>query len=246
MGFDLKLIPRALSMDQTKAELVIEWFLDLEARLKQFLRTVPINWNHNAVLPLLSGIIVEAAGLVDSVFRKEFDLSQTKMARKNLNIKNFSDQYEQRFSLSSKKTLIYQYPPVLLNPFFGWTAPGNRFSYTMEWWDAYNKLKHEKIEHYTKSTLNNAVKSLSSLHQVLSVLPCFFRSLIAHDMVALKEYAIRDAIEAVDRGQENMPFLVQSELFATPYGKLQFPDDLSKISGAYFGCSKRLERFLGK
>jgi len=237
-------------MDQTEAELVIEWFLDLEARLKKFLRTVPINWNYNAVLPLLSGIIVEAAGLVDSVFRKEFDLSQTQTARKNLKITHFSAQYEQRFSLSCKRTLIYQYPPVLLNPFFGWTAPGNRSSSILEWWDAYNKLKHEKIEHYTKCTLDNAVKSLSALHQVLAVLPCFFRSLIAHDMVALKGYTIRHAIEEIERSQESMPFLVESELFATlfatPCGKLQFPDELGKISGAYFGGSKRLEQFLGK
>ena len=61
-------------MEQREAELVIEWFLDLEERLNKFLKTVPINWNYKAVLPLVSGIIVEAAGLVDSVFRKEFDL----------------------------------------------------------------------------------------------------------------------------------------------------------------------------
>ena len=233
-------------MDQTEAELVIEWFLDLETRLKKFLKTVPINWNYNAVLPLLSGIIVEAAGLVDSVFRKEFDLSQTRIARKNLKITHFSAQYEQRFSLSCKRTLIYQYPPILLNPFLGWTAPGNRSNFILELWKAYNKLKHEKIEYYTECTLDNAVKSLCALHQVLSVLPCFFRSLIAHDMVALQGYAIPYAIEAIERSQENMSFLVESELFATPYGKLQFPDDLSKISGAYFGGSKRLEQFLGK
>jgi len=62
-------------MDQTEANLVIEWFIDLEDRLKKFLRTVPINWNHRAILPLLSGIITEAGGLVDSILRKEYDLS---------------------------------------------------------------------------------------------------------------------------------------------------------------------------
>lgn len=232
-------------MEQYETELVIEWFLDLEGRLKNFLKTVPINWNYKAVLPLVSGIIVEAAGLVDSVFRKEFDLSKSQLARKKLNIKHFSSQYEQRFSLSLKNTLIYQYPPVLLNPFLGWNA-SNKILYTFEWWDAYNKLKHEKIEHYTKCTLDNAVNSLCALHQVLSVLPCFFRSLVAHDMVALKGYAIPYAIESIENNREVMPFLVESELFATPYGMLQFPDKLNKISGGYFGGSKRLTQFLGK
>lgn len=233
-------------MDQTESELVIEWFLDLEVRLKQFLRTVPINWNYNAVLPLVSGIIVEAAGLVDSIFRKEFDLQGSRIKRKDLRIMHFRDQYEQRFSLSSKNTMIYQHPPVLLVPFQGWALPSNEAGATLEWWDAYNKLKHERIEHYDKCTLSNAVLSLCALHQVLSVLPCFFKSLIAHDMIALGEYAIPYAIQYVEQGQKDMPFLSETELFATPYGKLRFPGELSKVSSATFGRSKRLERFLGR
>jgi len=233
-------------MNQTETELVIEWFLDLEARLKQYLKIVPINWNHNAVLPLLSGIIVEAAGLVDSVFRKEYDISQAKTKRKDLRITHFSTQYEQRYSLSNKTTLIYQYPPVLLNPFSGWMFNSHEASNSLDWWDAYNKLKHERIEHYSKSTLNNAVTALCALHQVLSVLPCFFRSLIAHDMIALQGYTIKYSIELIEQGQADMPYIVDSELFATPYGQTRFPADLNHISSAIYGGSKRLERFLGK
>ena len=94
-------------MNQTETNLVIEWFIDLEDQLKQFLRTVPINWNHNAVLPLLSGIITEAGGLVDSILRREFDLTDSKIRRHNLRINNFRDHYEKRFSLSSKKSIIF-------------------------------------------------------------------------------------------------------------------------------------------
>lgn len=233
-------------MNQTQAELVIEWFLDLEDHLKHYLRTIPINWNHGAVLPLLSGIIVEAAGLVDSVFRKEFDVSQSRTLRRNLRITHFSVQYEQRHSLSRKTTIIYQYPPVLLNPFRGWISQEEGGGVDLEWWEAYNKLKHERIEHYAKCTLSNAVMAVCALHQVLSVLPCFFKSLITHDMVALQGYPISYAIRLVEEGRVEVPFLVESQLFATPYGQLRFPDDLSKIRGAVYGGSKRLAQFLGK
>lgn len=232
-------------MNQTESELVIEWYLDLEARLKHYLKIVPITWNYKAVLPLLSGIIVEAAGLVDSVFRKEFDLSQSKTKRKDLRITHFSAQYEQRYSLSSKTTLIYQYPPILLNPFLGWTSE-QKSAFVFDWWDGYNKLKHERIEHYSKSTLQNAVAALCALHQVLSVLPCFFKSLIAHDMIALRGYAIPYAIQWVDQGRPDIPFLLDSELFATPYGQSRFPDDPNKISSEIYGGSKRLAQFLGR
>jgi hypothetical protein len=181
-------------MKQIEAELVIEWFIDLEARLKQFLRTVPINWNSNAMLPLLSGIIVEAGGLVDSILRREFDLSESRLKRKDLRITEFQKQYERRFSLSSNNTIIYQHPPILLYPFQSWSLPSNLDQSKLEWWDAYNKLKHERIEHYSKCTLSNAVLSLCALHQALSVLPCFFKVLIAHDMIRLREYAIPYAI----------------------------------------------------
>lgn len=233
-------------MNQTETNLVIEWFIDLEDRLKQFLRTVPINWNHNAVLPLLSGIITEAGGLVDSILRREFDLSDSKIKRHNLRINNFREHYEKRFSLSSKNSIIYQHPPVLLSPFRGWSLPSNIKEAELEWWNAYNKIKHERIEHYSKCTLSNAVLSLCALHQLFSVLPCFFRSLIAHDMIRLRGYAIPYAIECIEQGKEDMPFLFESVLFATPYGNIQFPDNLDNISGAIFGGSKRLEQFVGK
>jgi hypothetical protein len=233
-------------MKQIEAELVIEWFIDLEVRLKQFLRTVPINWNHNAVLPLLSGIIVEAGGLVDSILRREFDLSGSRLEREKLRITQFREQYEKRFSLSTKNTIIYQHPPVLLYPFRGWSLPPNVDMAKLEWWDAYNKLKHERIEHYSVCTLSNAVLSMCALHQVLSVLPSFFKALIAHDMIRLSGYAIPYAIKCIEQGRGDMPFLSESELFATPYGEIRFPEYLDNIRGATYGGSKRLEQFLGR
>jgi len=233
-------------MNQTEANLVIEWFIDLEDRLKQFLRTVPINWNYNAVVPLLSGIITEAGGLVDSVLRKEFDLSGSRIKRNNLNINNYLEHYEKRFSLSTKNTLIFQHPPVLLYPFRGWSLPSDVKESELEWWVAYNKIKHERIEHYSKCTLSNAVLSMCALHQVFSILPCFFKLLISHNMVRLRGYSIPYAIECVEEEKKDLPFLFESTLFATPYGNIRFPDNINNISGAIFGGSRRLEQFVGR
>ncbi len=69
-------------MNQTETELVIEWFVDLESRLKNYLKMIPITWNYNAALPLLSGIIVAAGGLVDSIFRKEYDFHNLQVSVK--------------------------------------------------------------------------------------------------------------------------------------------------------------------
>jgi len=149
-------------------------------------------------------------------------------------------------TLSSKNTLIYQYPPVLLTPFREWIFSSGQPESTLEWWDAYNKLKHERIEHYSRCTLSNAVLSLCALHQVLSVLPCFCRALVAHDMIETSGYSIPYAIECIEQGNEGMPFLSESDLFATPCGKQRFPDDLRNMMRTTTWRSKRLEQFLGR
>ena len=153
-------------MDQTEANLVIEWFIDLEDRLKKFLRTVPINWNHRAILPLLSGIITEAGGLVDSILRKEYDLSGSKAKRHNLRINHFREHYERRYSLSSSRSVIFQHPPVLLYPFREWSLPP-KMKTELEWWDAYNKIKHERTEHFSRANLINAISATGGLLLVL-------------------------------------------------------------------------------
>ena len=234
-------------MDQIKTELVIKWFIDLELRLKEYLFKVPLNWNHRAVLPHLSGIIVEAGGIVDSILRGEFEFTNPNGNRNRLNINNYHEHYEKRFSLSTKTTLIYQYPPVLLNPFKEWSFPTNDPMAKLDWWNAYNKMKHERIEYYSECTLSNAVYSLCALHQVLSVLPCFFQSTLANNMIKLGGYGVKSAIESIiDNGKDDLPFLLESDLFATPYMSKRFPENVERISGAYFGGSERLERFLGK
>jgi len=65
-------------------------------------------------------------------------------------------------------------------------------------------------------------------------------------MVALQGYAIPYAIETIEQGGAEMPFLVDSELFATPYADKRFPHDVNKISSAVYGGSKRLAQFLGR
>jgi hypothetical protein len=43
-------------------------------------------------------------------------------------------------------------------------------------------------------------------------------------MVALQGYTIPYAIEAIEQGATDMPFLLDSELFATPYAQKRFPE----------------------
>ena len=65
-------------------------------------------------------------------------------------------------------------------------------------------------------------------------------------MIRLRGYAIPYAIECIEQGNQDVRFLLESLLFATPYGNIRFPDKIDNISGARFGGSKRLEQFVGR
>lgn len=50
---------------------------------------------------------------------------------------------------------------IKLKPFEDWSK---KEEYTLlPWWTSYNKVKHQRTEHYSKANLNNALNSLSAL-----------------------------------------------------------------------------------
>ncbi len=61
-------------MDEIQAELVLDWYCDLESRFVNLLSTVPLTENNEDIfLPGISSITIEAASLLDTVFRNECD-----------------------------------------------------------------------------------------------------------------------------------------------------------------------------
>lgn len=52
---------------------------------------------------------------------------------------------------------------IILEPFKTWDSSGYGKS---EWWQAYNKLKHNKIENYSQGNLKNLITSLAALYFV--------------------------------------------------------------------------------
>ncbi len=231
-------------MDQIKADLVVKWYIELEDRLSDILKTtLYTNETENIFLPPLANILLDACSLLDAVLREEY----TGLTNRNdLSIVEYCKYFEPLLKLGSHKTIIYQYPLLYIQPFSGWLSSSGDYQ-PLEWWTAYNKIKHDRILEYRRATLKNAVQGLCALHQVVSLCKTFLNALIRQDLVIFGQWGKDYAKEAVyQANNRDVTILVETYLFATPVGANRFPDDIEKISPYYFSYGRKLWRYVGK
>ncbi len=215
-------------MDTQGSELVIQWYKNLESRFSQFLQYVPYDENNkNAVLPLLSSIILETGSLIDTIFREEF--KETKKEEKKLTIGDFSPYYETSYNFSKKKTLFYNFPLSYIEPFANWYDKKKNEYTPIDWWSNYNQIKHNRIKKNNLSTLEVTVKALCALHQTISQLPTFLDAIFRHDMV-YHGFGTKSVREALLNKNPNITVLVETELFATTLGQTEFPENIKDIT----------------
>lgn len=160
-------------MDEFERDSVIHWYELLEDRLLDFLQFIPpIGTNLAVHSPKLAGIILEAAGLLDSVFREissDPATVQRKQKRKDdLEIPDYEYLFSNRFDLPNYRSYVLVSPPQVRCPFEAW---GRRDH--LPWWALYNKVKHNRIASLREATLEVALEAMCALHQVLSRAPDF-------------------------------------------------------------------------
>jgi hypothetical protein len=136
---------------------VVAAFQSLEEQLLTCLQYIPYSeQNKNVASPKFVPILMDTCSLIDSVFRHTVGGDQRH------SLKNFAESLEGRLWLEEATSLFLISPMRLLRPFKGWrqAAPS--------WWDAYNRVKHDRIQNHDAATLEQTVMALAGLHQVLS------------------------------------------------------------------------------
>jgi len=150
----------------------------LENLLEDFLDYVPLDMAHLDVYSLkLVSIIIETGHEILSSFelnvfpnrigfKDDFDEARKKLLEKekSLRKKNQSLTYTHYFDFLNKsmnlstKTVEIMGLNVYIQPF--------KEDYP-EWWNVYNKLKHDKYSNLKKATMKNALKALAALTLLL-------------------------------------------------------------------------------
>jgi hypothetical protein len=141
-----------------KASFVVASFAGLETQLVTCMEYVPfVEANKHAISPKFVPVIMESCSLIDSIFR-EITSDKTK----HLNLKKHGLEHEPVLSLHENISLFLITPVQLLRPFRDWTHK------PPDWWAAYNRLKHDRLNNYEVATYMNAVQSLAALHQLIA------------------------------------------------------------------------------
>lgn len=206
-------------MDEFERDSVIHWYELLEDRLLDFLwRVPPIGANLEVHSPHLAGIILEASGLLDSVFREIASDPATVSGKpkRDLKIADYKELFGARFNLPNYRSYVLVSPPQVRCPFEAWDRNEH-----LTWWATYNKIKHNRIANLRKATLDVAIESMCALHQVLSRAPNFAQAVLRAHWFKSKVISPGQALDLLkdDPGWASIRVLVGTKLFMVGRGR---------------------------
>ena len=149
-----------------------EWYSDLEARLEEVIRVAPfVHVDQAASIhsPRLASVHLEAASLVDTLFRSQLsdpfkrpNSKETPLQRAN--IEDYRRLLNPELMLESRKSLLLLGVPSLLCPFDSWRSPKTD---SLDWWRKYNDLKHDRLRSAANISLLDCIQALCALNQLM-------------------------------------------------------------------------------
>lgn len=144
--------------DDNKLEFVVNNFSNLEKQLSECIEFIPfIGQNKHIISPKFIPIILEACSLIESILK---EISKDKKGR--YNFKKYARLYEEHLGLGETTSIFLISPISFYQPYKEWTKR------IPEWWDSYNKLKHDRLNNYEFATYEVTILSLVGLHQLIS------------------------------------------------------------------------------
>lgn len=143
--------------DAERTYAIIVNFLQLEQQLLEFSDYVPFtSESHKIVSPKFAPIILEACSLIESIFKRNLN------DNRRLTFLSYAAELDPMLDLSAATTLLLAPTLDFLKPFHDWTSK------PPFWWDAYNKIKHDRFQHYDSASYLTTVNTLAALHQVIA------------------------------------------------------------------------------
>lgn len=193
-----------------KASFAVSSFSGLETQLIACNEYLPfVEANKQAISPKFVPIIIEACSLIDSIFRET-----TANKTQHYNLKKYGIEHEPTLSLDDDLSLFLSSPVQVLRPFKDWTKK------QPDWWAAYNKLKHDRLNNYEVATYTNAVVAVAGLHQLMARNKIFVGEFIKSGWININDdelmmtVASSAQLGALMRNPPDM--VIESRLFASP------------------------------
>ena len=201
------------------SHLVPSWFASLERQLTQVIEVLPYCAAHEEVWsPPLVPVLLDAGSQLDSLWKRAVAL---------LGVGGSSDikDFWQRWGADLAPHWLVFFGngnPVRIEPFREWSSPTYQ---PLPWWQAYNKLKHDRLEHIELATLRNAVFGCASLLLAIARTDFCAEALESAGLLSAVspdlELATRLKLQHIHPGNpRHAHLLVETRLFAYPVGWL--------------------------
>ncbi len=214
--------------DDNRIRFVISNFDNLEKQLLECMEFIPfIDQNKHVVSSKFIPIILEACSLTESILK---EITEDK--RRTYNFKKYAEFHETYLGLDETITIFLVSPIRFYQPYKGWGKA------IPEWWDCYNKLKHDRLNNYEFATYETAVLSLVGLHQLISKCRLFTNHLIEAGWFNPSGEFIPELICA-RISESGIPVSLipcESDLFVSPLGLnfVSFEDGIPRIQECDF------------
>lgn len=144
------------TFDNRRKSALLNGYVEIEKEFVQFLKVVPLEIrNMHIWSPKLTSLIINSASLLDSVL-------MYKDHQKLDGQRNIKKHFDVHSCLLSGQWLVPRlFNSCLIHPFKEWH---NQTAYqSVQWWQSYNLIKHNRIENLQLSTLENCLYSISAL-----------------------------------------------------------------------------------
>jgi len=144
---------------QFPANSVLDWYIEAEKMLANFLEYVPYCDTHKEVWsPKLVIVLQETCSQLDSLWRWEAINVRGKNDR--VDIADYFELYGAK--MAPRWVVFWADKPEKVQPFTEWQGIQNYRP--LDWWkDGYQKVKHNRLENRTCASLNRTVEALAGL-----------------------------------------------------------------------------------
>jgi len=152
------------------AQVVLSNFISVERMLSEFLETIPYCKAHEAVWSQKLGtILIESCRQLDSFWRACARLSA--YTRPKPDITNFFEYFGP--TVATRWIVFWSNEGHRIEPFAEWSkaAGFNGSDYlSVDWWKAYNDVKHDALVNQQEATLGRAVRAIGGFF--LAIVKC--------------------------------------------------------------------------
>ena len=192
--------------ERIKIDFVVASFQVLEKQLLDCMEYLPfLDANKQAISPKFIPIIMDSCSIIDLIFHE----ITTSSGKERFNLKKYSELHETSLSLDENASLFLVSPIQLLQPFKGWTKQ------PPTWWEAYNKLKHNRLNNFNLATFTNAVYALAGLHQIMTRQRNFIGAFLRTGWIDTKDFEVIDNLGSAAHVGSIVDVVIETNLFVS-------------------------------